>query len=150
MFIHVLYYGFKLYCFIFHPIRMGVRVLMTRDGKVWLVRHTYQGGWFLPGGGLNKNETLDEAAHREAWEETGAKLGTLTMMGAYSNFVEWKSDHTVVFVCREFEFTGKPDGEIAELREFDLNHLPQDIWPGHRRRLLEFQAGIENPQFGTW
>jgi len=150
MFIHILYYGFKLYCFIFRPIRMGVRVLMTRDGKVWLVRHTYQGGWFLPGGGLNKNETLDEAAHREAWEETGAKLGTLTMMGAYSNFVEWKSDHTVVFVCREFEFTGKPDGEIAELREFDLKELPQDIWPGHRRRLLEFQAGIENPQFGTW
>lgn len=150
MFIHVLYYGFKLYCFIFRPIRMGVRVLMIRDGKVWLVRHTYQGGWFLPGGGLNKNETLDEAAHREAWEETGAKLGTLTMMGAYSNFVEWKSDHTVVFVCREFEFTGKPDGEIAELREFDLNHLPQDISQGHRRRLLEFQAGIENPQFGTW
>ena len=140
MFIHVLYYGFKLYCFIFRPIRMGVRVLMIRDGKVWLVRHTYQGGWFLPGGGLNKNETLDEAAHREAWEETGAKLGTLTMMGAYSNFVEWKSDHTVVFVCREFEFTGKPAGA----------RLSRGGGPGHRRRLLEFQAGIENPQFGTW
>jgi 8-oxo-dGTP pyrophosphatase MutT (NUDIX family) len=150
MFIRILYFGFRIYCFIFRPVRMGVRVMMIQDGKVWLVRQTYMPGWFMPGGGIKKGETLDEAARREACEETGAELGELTLMGAYSNFTEWKSDHNILFVCTDFEFKGKPDSEIAELRAFALNELPDTIWLGHRRRLQEYQAGIQNPQFGKW
>ena len=150
MFIRILYLGFRIYCFIFRPIRMGVRVMMIQDEKIWLVRQTYIRRWFMPGGGLKRDETLEEAARREAREETGAELGELTLMGAYSNLTEWKSDHNILFVCTDFEFKGKPDGEIAELRAFALNELPDGIWPGHRRRLQEYQAGIQNPQFGKW
>jgi 8-oxo-dGTP pyrophosphatase MutT (NUDIX family) len=150
MFIRILYFGFRIYCFIFRPIRMGVRVMMIQDDKVWLVRQTYLPGWFMPGGGIKKGETLEEAARREAREETGAELGELTLMGAYSNFTEWKSDHNIVFICADFTVKSKPDGEIAELRAFALDELPDDIWPGHRRRLQEYQAGIHNPQFGKW
>ncbi len=150
MFIRILYFGFRIYCFIFRPIRMGVRVMMIQDEKVWLVRQTYMPGWFMPGGGLKHNETLEEAARREAREETGAELGAVTLLGAYSNFVEWKSDHNILFLCSDFELKGKPDDEIAELRAFALNELPADLWPGHRRRLQEYQAGIKNPQFGKW
>jgi 8-oxo-dGTP pyrophosphatase MutT (NUDIX family) len=150
MFIRILYYGFRIYCFIFRPLRMGVRVMMLQDGKVWLVRQTYISGWFMPGGGLKRNETLEEAARREAREETGAELGELTLMGAYSHFNEWKSDHNIVFICADFEFKSKPDAEIAELRAFALDELPDGLWPGHRRRLQEYQAGVPNPQFGVW
>jgi 8-oxo-dGTP pyrophosphatase MutT (NUDIX family) len=150
MFIRILYFGFRVYCFIFRPIRMGVRVMMLQDGRVWLVRQTYMPGWFMPGGGIKKSETLDEAARREAREETGAELGELTLMGAYSSFKDWKSDHNIVFICTDFEVKGKPDSEIAELRAFAINELPDDIWPGHLRRLQEYQTGIKNPQFGKW
>lgn len=150
MFIRILYFGFKIYCFLFRPIRMGVRVVMIQDGKVWLVRQTYVPGWYLPGGGLKKGETLEEAARREAREETGAELGVISLFGTYSNFTEWKSDHNILFLCREFEFKSKPDGEIAELRAFALDDLPDGLWLGHRRRLEEYQAGIHSPQFGTW
>jgi predicted type IV restriction endonuclease len=53
MYYRLLYLGFKIYCFLSVPVRMGVRVLMVQDQKVWLVRHTYLPGWFLPGGGLD-------------------------------------------------------------------------------------------------
>ncbi len=150
MFIRLLYLGFRIYCFLFRPIRMGVRVMMIQDGKVWLVRQTYMPGWFMPGGGLKKGETLEEAARREAREETGAELGAVALFGAYSNFTEWKSDHNILFLCTEFEFKGRPDGEIAELRAFDLDDLPDGLWPGHRRRLEEYRAGINSPQAGMW
>jgi len=150
MFIRFLYLGFRIYCFLFRPIRMGVRVMMIQDDKVWLVRQTYVPGWFMPGGGLKRNETLEKAARREAREETGAELGKVTLMGAYSNFTEWKSDHNILFLCTDFEFKGKPDAEIADLRAFPLNELPADLWPGHRRRLEEYQAGITSPKFGMW
>jgi 8-oxo-dGTP pyrophosphatase MutT (NUDIX family) len=150
MFIRFLYLGFRIYCFLFRPIRMGVRVMMIQDDKVWLVRQTYVPGWFMPGGGLKRNETLEKAARREACEETGAELGKVILMGAYSNFTEWKSDHNILFLCTDFEFKGKPDAEIAELHAFPLNDLPADLWPGHRRRLEEYRSEIHIPQFGMW
>ena len=150
MFIRLLYIGFRVYCFIFRPIRMGVRVMMIENDKVWLVRQTYMRGWFMPGGGVKKGETLDKAARREAREETGADLGVITLMGAYTNFTEWKTDHNIVFICNDFQINSKPDNEIAELRAFSLNELPNDLWPGHRRRLQEYLSGSPQPQFGEW
>ncbi len=149
MFLRLLYFGFQIYCFIFRPIRMGVRVMMIQDDKVWLVRQTYMPGWFMPGGGVKRGETLEQATRREAKEETGAELAELKLLGAYTNLAEWKTDHNVVFICHEFEFKGKPDAEIAELRAFALNELPKGLWPGHRRRLQEYQSGAV-PQFGEW
>lgn len=146
----LLYLGFKIYCFIFRPVRMGVRVLMLQDDKVWLVRHTYIRGWFLPGGGLKRGETLEGAARREAFEETGAQLGAVSLMGAYTNFVQWKTDHTIVFICKDFSITGSPDSEIAEMRAFPLDELPEDVFSSHRLRLDEVRAGKTAPQFGEW
>ncbi len=150
MFIRLLYLGFKIYCFLFRPVRMGVRVMMIKDSKVTLVRQTYMPGWFMPGGGLNRGETLEQAARREAHEETGAELGEIRLMGAYTSFTDWKSDHNLVFICEDFKITGKPDKEIAEIRSFPLNELPDGLWPGHVRRLEEYKAGKANPQFGEW
>ena len=149
LFIRILYHGYRVYCFLFRPVSVGVRVLMTKEDSVWLVRQTYMPGWFMPGGGVKRGETLEQAARREAWEETGAELGPLTLLGVYSNFSEWKTDHNIVFVCREFAFKGSPDAEIAELRAFPLNDLPEDLWPGHRKRLGEYQSG-NTTQFGEW
>lgn len=150
MFVRLLYLGFKIYCFIFRPVRMGVRVLMTQDNRVWLVRHTYVPGWHMPGGGVKRGETLVDAARREAMEETGAQLGEISLMGAYTSFIQWKTDHTIVFICSDFTQTGKSDGEIAEVKDFPLNELPANVFPSHRKRLEEYRDGKTHPQFGEW
>ena len=85
MFYKFLYLGFNIYCFLFRPIRMGVRVMMIEKDKVWLVRHTYLSGWYMPGGGIKKWESLDQAARREAHEETGAELGNISLVGVFTN-----------------------------------------------------------------
>jgi 8-oxo-dGTP pyrophosphatase MutT (NUDIX family) len=150
MFIRLLYHVYRVYCFIFRPVRTGVRVMMIEKGRAWLVRQTYMPGWFMPGGGLQRGETLEQAARREAYEETGAELGEMKLMGVYTSFTDWKTDHNIVFFCENFKFTGKPDNEIAEARAFAFNELPEALWPGHRRRLEEYQAGTANPLFGEW
>jgi 8-oxo-dGTP pyrophosphatase MutT (NUDIX family) len=150
MYIRLLFIGYRVYCFIFRPVRTGVRVLMIEEGRVWLVRQTYMPGWFMPGGGLKRWETLEQAARREAYEETGAELGTIKLMGTYTSFTDWKTDHNIVFICDDFKITGMPDHEIAEARAFPLNELPEALWPGHRRRLDEYQSGEAAPQFGEW
>jgi 8-oxo-dGTP pyrophosphatase MutT (NUDIX family) len=150
MLIRLLYHAFRIYCFLFRPILIGVRTMMIKNDKVLLVRHTYIPGWFMPGGGLKRGETLEQAARREVFEETGAQLGKITLMGAYTSFLSWKTDHGIVFMCKDFEITGKSDNEIAEVRAFSLNELPKDLWPSHRLRLEEYAKGVPQPQFGEW
>lgn len=124
--------------------------MMLQDDKVLLVRQTYVPGWFMPGGGIKRNETPEQAARREAREEAGAELGAVKLLGVYSHFGEWKSDHNIVFFCDDFTLTKKHDAEIAELKFFGLNELPENTWPGHRERLEAFRDEKEVPLFGEW
>ena len=150
MYFKILYFGFKVYCFIFRPVRMGVRVMMLQDNQVWLIRHTYLPGWFMPGGGVKRHETLEHAAYREAREETGAELLDISLLGVFSSFVQWKTDHTTVFLCKNFKFTGKSDGEIAEMRRFPLNALPENTFASHRKLLEEYRENGTTDRFGEW
>lgn len=150
MYTRILYFCYRVYCFLFRPIRVGVRVMMLNGDQVLLVRQTYLPGWFMPGGGLKRGETLEQAARREAYEETGARLGKLELVGAYTSFEDFKTDHNIVFLCRDFTLNGKSDSEIAEMRFFELDHLPDGLCPGHRQRLEEIRTAKEYPQFGEW
>jgi ADP-ribose pyrophosphatase YjhB (NUDIX family) len=150
MFYRFLYFGFKIYCFIFRPIRMGVRVVMIEDGKAWLVRHTYLQGWYLPGGGLKKWEALDQAAKREAREETGAELGEISLLGVFTSYAQWKTDHTSVFLCKDFKFVGGSDAEIAEMRAFPINELPDTMYSLHRSLLMKYGENRIKSNFGEW
>ncbi len=130
---------YRVFLFFARPLTLGVRVILLRGSSVLLVRQTYMDGWFLPGGGLKKRETFEQAARREAFEEVGAQIKRMGLVGAYSNFSEWKSDHNIVFSSRQFTLNGRHDNEIAEMRFFPLQELPPDLWPGHRRRLEEYR-----------
>lgn len=148
--IRLLYLGYRIYSFIFRPKTLGVRIMLIQNGQVLLVRQTYMAGWFMPGGGVKRGETLEETARREAREEIGAEMAGLRLLGAYTHFGEHKSDHNALFLCTDFTVSGKQDQEIAELRFFPLDALPEGLMPGHRRRLEEYRAGVDIPQFGEW
>lgn len=146
----LLYLGFRIYCFIFRPKAIGVRVMLIHNGQVLLVRQTYIPGWFMPGGGVKRGETLEQAARREIREEVGGKMANLRLLGAYTHFGEHKSDHNALFLCTDFTFNGNQDKEIAEVRFFALDALPDGLLPGHRSRLEEYRMGLDMPQFGEW
>ncbi|ESQ80762.1 NUDIX domain-containing protein [Asticcacaulis sp. YBE204] len=59
------------------PVFVTVDTLILHDGKVLLIKRgglPGRGQWALPGGFLDKGETLFEAALRELHEETGLRL----------------------------------------------------------------------------
>ena len=124
--------------------------MMIKDEQVLLIRHTYQPGWFMPGGGVKRGETLEQAARREAQEEVGAELGELTLLGIYTHIGDFRTDHNILFLCCDFTLDGTHDSEIAETRFFALNDLPENLALGHRRRLEEYRAGTPVLQFGEW
>src|SRR6188508_1598398 len=84
------WYGERLRWRLFHPITLGARVILLRGDEVLLIRHTYRQGWYFPGGGVDKGETLEMAARREAEEEAYVTLGEVSLLGVYANFGEGK------------------------------------------------------------
>jgi 8-oxo-dGTP diphosphatase len=55
-------------------------------GRVLLVKQTagpFSGSWLLPGGNVEQNESVEAAAGRELFEETGYRASVLTPVARY-------------------------------------------------------------------
>ncbi len=125
------------------PRSLGVRTLvLDSQGQVLLVRHSYRPGWFLPGGGVHKWETLEEAAIREAREEGAVEIDSLEpLFGVYANFTPYRCDHVALFVTRRWRPVEFRSAEIAEIGFYPSGSLPTGTTDATRRRIAEVLDG---------
>ncbi len=137
--------------FFLHPwhrisrgMTLGTRtaVINGRD-EVLLVRHGYAAGWHLPGGGVERGETVFESARREILEESGIVAEEeLKLHGMFLNDANFRGDHVAVLVLRKFrQEPFKPSLEIAEARLFSAQALPEGTTGGTARRIAEILQG---------
>lgn len=125
---------------------LGVRAAcIDGDGRVFLVRHSYTPGWYMPGGGVERGESAVESLERELEEEGGIVLGSAPeLFSVYWNRKRVR-DHVVLFVARDFSRPKPPrypNHEIVEAGFFDPAALPADVSPSTRRRLDEILHGV--------
>jgi 8-oxo-dGTP diphosphatase len=77
---------------------LAVDVVIKLRGGVVLVRRKnepYRGRWALPGGFVEYGERVEEAAVREAREETGLRVKLQRLLGVYSDPDRDPRGHTV-------------------------------------------------------
>ncbi|MER0237470.1 NUDIX domain-containing protein [Fulvimarina sp. MAC8] len=123
------------------PMTLGVRVAaFDEEGRLFLVRHTYVPGWYLPGGGVDSGETVEQAAVRELGEEGNIEVPLgLRLMSVHFNNADSRRDHVIVYraeavIQREPK---APDKEIADSGFFAIDDLPDDVTDATRRRVEE-------------
>jgi ADP-ribose pyrophosphatase YjhB (NUDIX family) len=131
-------------------VTLGVRTLVLDGDQLLLVRVHGRSRWHMPGGAVNRNETIAEAARRETREESGCEVEIERLLGMYFTNWSWKSDHVAVFVARaQSPIALRLNIEIAEARYFPLTALPGNLEPTVRLRLDEYKknaAGL----YGDW
>ena len=132
----------RLYWWLARPQSHGVRAIVVNDeNEILLVRHRYQKGWFLPGGGVRRRELAAGAIRREVREETGlSNLRIEGCLGTYHSRREYKHDVIEVFVCRtSAALTPRRVLEIQEARFFTIANMPLATSPATRRHIAEYR-----------
>jgi ADP-ribose pyrophosphatase YjhB (NUDIX family) len=137
--------GQRLLGLLMRPMTLGVRVIaLDAGGRVFLVRHTYLPGFYLPGGGVERNETALASLERELEEEGRIALAEPPrLIGFFYNPRHSRRDHVALYLAKNVRQTAarKPDWEIIECGFYPLDGLPAATSPSTRARLDEFING---------
>lgn len=114
-------------------------IIQYKDGIVLIERKNPPPGWALPGGFVDVGESIENAAIREAKEETSLDVTLIEQFHAYSRPDRDPRFHTVsvVFIGKgEGVLKGMDDARKAEI--FTENTLPGAIAFDHREIILDY------------
>ncbi|MBS3815109.1 MAG: NUDIX hydrolase [Hadesarchaea archaeon] len=113
---------------------LAVDIIINLNDKLVLIKRKnepYKGEWALPGGFVKEGEIVEEAARREAREETGLKIKINKLVGVYSKPDRDPRGH-IVSICFEGEKIGgelesATDAEdVKVFKEIPWNRLAFD------------------------
>ena len=126
-------------------LTVGVRgLIFDGEGRIFLVKHSYVGGWHLPGGGVETGETMLAALERELREEGNIELTEPPVLHAvYFNRRTSRRDHVALYIVRSFRQSAppQPNHEIVAHGFFAPQALPADTARATRERIAEVLAG---------
>ena len=114
-------------------------IIELPDGIVLIERKNEPYGWALPGGFVDYGESLEEAAMREAREETSLEIHNLRLVGCYSDPQRDPRQHSIstVFAANAVGVPMAAD-DAAAVAVFTLADLPQVLCFDHTRIISDY------------
>lgn len=136
--------------FLLRGMTLGVRAACFNEkGEVFLVKHSYVPGWYLPGGGVERGETVGKAILKEIREEGNLEAtATPVLFHTYYNRYVSRRDHVLLYRIDVRQTAPRPaDHEIVECGFFDPANLPVDTTRATRLRLEELAGRLAPSDF---
>jgi len=92
-------------------VRVGIGCFVWKDGQLLLLKRTGSHGaetWGLPGGHLELNESWEECAAREVFEESGLKIKNIRFLTATNDiFLAEKKHYITIWMTSDWA-AGEP------------------------------------------
>ena len=115
--------------------------LVDRPGRpiVLIERRNPPPGWAIPGGFVDVGESIEQAAVREAREETALEVRLMTLFGVYSDPRRDARGHTasVVYVAAA-QGTPRALDDAVAVEVFNPENLPANLAFDHHRILADY------------
>ncbi|MDA8407980.1 MAG: NUDIX hydrolase [Deltaproteobacteria bacterium] len=114
-------------------------VISNQGGIVLISRKNTPFGWALPGGFVDYGESVEEAAVREAKEETSLDIHNLKLLGVYSSKDRDPRHHSISTV-----FSAQSDGipcagdDAARVQVFQKDNLPKKLGFDHAEIIVDY------------
>lgn len=129
------------YIYYHNPVP-GVGLVIEMDGGIVLIQRghpPHAGAWALPSGFVEADESAEEAAIREAEEETGLKIKIVEMLGVNS-FPEGPPVSGIMIFFRAQPIGGelRAGDDAADVRVFKPTELPTMPFRTHREALSQW------------
>lgn len=122
-----------------------VSIILMKDRKLLLVKRKNEpqkGRWCLPSGFAETGESIESAALRELYEETGLTGKIIDFVSVDSGYSQTYGD--LIFVTFEAEgihgnLTAGDDAE--EVRFFDINNIPTLAFDSNTKAVMRYLSG---------
>lgn len=125
-----------------NPIPTVDIIIEKQTGIILIKRKNPPEGWALPGGYVDYGESLEDAAIREAKEETGLNVHLVRQFHTYSDPERDLRHHTIstVFVAHA-EGDAQAGDDAEDVGIFGQNNLPTPIAFDHRDIIHDYFLG---------
>ncbi|HML19578.1 MAG TPA: NUDIX domain-containing protein [Candidatus Dependentiae bacterium] len=133
-------------------------VILKQDNQICLHKRSLgaklHGGFYaISGGGVDGQETINQATIREAREELGIELNPADITLAHVLHVRASNgDEYINFFMQASRWHGTPKimeaDKCSEVAWFDLDKLPENIMPMHKHVIDMIKKGIVYSQYG--
>jgi 8-oxo-dGTP pyrophosphatase MutT (NUDIX family) len=131
-----------------HLMQVGASVILVNElGEILLQKRADNGCWGYHGGSVDLDESVETAAARELFEETGLTARTLELFGVFSGedmrYVypngDIVSNVDIVYLCREYSGELRSQAEeVSDLAFFSTECLPNNISPPNQKALEKY------------
>ncbi len=136
----------------YDTFHVGINVLVVRGGKLLLGKrkNVYgDGTWGLPGGHLERGESMLAAAARELKEETGLKAQEISFVNLANNpRGNQENRHYIQLGFLAEGVAGEPQNLEPDRCEgwqwFDLKELPEPLFRGHAKLIEMYHENQTN------
>lgn len=118
-------------------LQVGASVIVEDEqGRILLELRKDNHCWGYPGGSIELDEVVEDAAKRELFEETGLSANELELFGIFSgkdlHYIYPNGDEVsnidIVYLCKKYSGTLKcQEEEVEMLKFFAVEDIPENI-----------------------
>jgi len=120
----------------YRHFHLAANGMIVKGNKILLHHRTDCDMWDLPGGGLEKGETIFQTLRREVKEETGLNIKPIKLTGVYQNYR--KEIFVFNFLVKVISGKLTKNKEADDFKYFDFKSLPKNMPAKQKERILDF------------